>query len=121
MSKYSILLFDADATLMDFHRSEHEAVKECLEFFSLPSDESVIAKYSEINAGYWKMLERGEIEKEKNFDLLNDFPNIKKYMDKATSTSAYAYMNNIKFCTEKGYVCVTFYAYAGSSILPRAK
>lgn len=65
MSKYTTLLFDADATLMDFHRSETEAVRECLEFFSLPSDDSVIAKYSEINAGYWKMLERGEIEKEK--------------------------------------------------------
>ncbi len=65
MSKYKFLLFDADATLMDFHRSEHEAVTECLEFFGLPSDESVISKYSEINAGYWKMLERGEIEKEK--------------------------------------------------------
>ena len=65
MSKYEILLFDADATLMDFHRSEKEAVTECLEFFSLPSDDSVIKKYSEINAGYWKMLERGEIEKEK--------------------------------------------------------
>ena len=65
MSKYTTLLFDADATLMDFHRSETEAVRECLEFFSLPNDDSVIAKYSEINSGYWKMLERGEIEKEK--------------------------------------------------------
>ncbi len=65
MPKYTTLLFDADATLMDFHRSEWEAVGECLSFFGLPSDESVIKKYSEINAGYWKMLERGEIEKEK--------------------------------------------------------
>ncbi len=65
MSKYTALLFDADATLMDFHRSETEAVKECLAFFNLPSDDRVVAKYSEINAGYWKMLERGEIEKEK--------------------------------------------------------
>ena len=65
MSKYSVLLFDADATLLDFHRSETEAVRECLEFYGLPSDDSVIAKYSEINVGYWKMLERGEIEKEK--------------------------------------------------------
>mgnify|MGYP003326274320 CR=1 FL=1 len=69
MSKYTTLLFDADATLMDFHRSEHEAVTECLEFFGLPSDDSVIKKYSEINAGYWKMLERGEIEKEKLYSL----------------------------------------------------
>lgn len=65
MSKYTTLLFDADATLMDFHRSEREAVKECLDFFGLPSDDSVIKTYSEINAGYWKMLERGEIEKDK--------------------------------------------------------
>ncbi len=65
MSKYKTLLFDADATLMDFHRSEHEAVSECLAHFGLPNDETVIKKYSEINAGYWKMLERGEIEKEK--------------------------------------------------------
>jgi 2-haloacid dehalogenase len=40
-------------------------VRECLAFFGLPSDDSVIAEYSRINAGYWKMLERGEIEKEK--------------------------------------------------------
>ncbi len=65
MSKYTTLLFDADATLMDFHRSEKEAVEECLEFFSLPSGEDVISTYSKINAEYWKMLERGEIEKEK--------------------------------------------------------
>lgn len=65
MSKYEILLFDADGTIMDFHRSEFEAVRESLEFFGLPSDDSVIQKYSEINAGYWRMLERGEIEKSK--------------------------------------------------------
>ncbi len=65
MLKYKTLLFDADATLMDFHRSEHEAVSECLAFFGLPNSDDVIKKYSEINAGYWKMLERGEIEKDK--------------------------------------------------------
>ena len=65
MSKYSILLFDADGTIMDFHRSEYEAVKESLGFFSLPNDDTVIQAYSEINAGYWRMLERGEIEKSK--------------------------------------------------------
>ncbi len=65
MSKYKTLLFDADETLLDFHRSETEAVRESLSFFSLPSTDEVIAKYSEINKGYWKMLERGEIEKQK--------------------------------------------------------
>jgi len=65
MSKYEILLFDADGTIMDFHRSELEAVRESLDYFGLPSDDSVIERYSEINCNYWRMLERGEIEKEK--------------------------------------------------------
>lgn len=68
MSKYAILLFDADATLLDFKRSEREAVIDCLNFFGLPSDDDIIKKYSEINDGYWKMLERGEIEKNKLYD-----------------------------------------------------
>ena len=68
MSKYEILLFDADATLLDFKRSEHEAVIESLTFFGLPATDEIIEKYSEINDGYWKMLERGEIEKSKLYD-----------------------------------------------------
>lgn len=63
MPKYTTLLFDADQTLLDFHRSEHEAVTDCLKAFSVPADNSTVAKYSEINDMYWKMLERGEIEK----------------------------------------------------------
>ena len=65
MPKYTTLLFDADQTLLDFHRSEHEAVTDCLKAFSVPADDETIAKYSEINTMYWKMLERGEIEKNK--------------------------------------------------------
>ena len=63
MSKYKFVLFDADATLLDFKRSEHEAVIDVLEKFSLPVSDEIIAKYSEINEMHWKMLERGEIEK----------------------------------------------------------
>ena len=63
MPKYDVLLFDADATLLDFHRSEYEAVIDCLEFAGLPTTDEIIKKYSEINDGYWKMLERNEITK----------------------------------------------------------
>ena len=63
MSKYKYILFDADATLLDFRRSEYEAVIDVLEKFSLPVSDEIIAKYSEINDKHWKMLERGEIEK----------------------------------------------------------
>ena len=63
MSKYKFVLFDADATLLDFKRSEYEAVVDVLEKFGLPVSDEIIAKYSEINDMHWKMLERGEIEK----------------------------------------------------------
>jgi len=65
MPKYSILLFDADQTLLDFKRSEHEAVSDCLKYYSVPVNDETINNYSEINSMYWKMLERGEIEKKK--------------------------------------------------------
>lgn len=62
--KYDILLLDADDTLLDFKRSEREALKKTLESFGLPTDENVISTYSRINDGYWKALERCEVTKE---------------------------------------------------------
>ena len=56
MSKYTTVLFDADATHFDFKKSEHSAVIDCLKFAGLPATDEVIAKYSEINDGYWKRL-----------------------------------------------------------------
>lgn len=67
MSKYTTILFDADATLFDFKRSEYDAVKDCLTFAGLPNSDEVIEKYSEINDGYWKMLERREVTKAELF------------------------------------------------------
>lgn len=62
--KYEILLFDADHTLFDFNKSEYFALKAALDFYSLPSGDDVIERYSVINVKYWKMLERGEIDKQ---------------------------------------------------------
>ncbi len=67
MSKYTTILFDADDTLFDFKKSEHEAVKDCLSLVGLPTTDEIIEKYSEINQSYWKMLERGEITKKDLF------------------------------------------------------
>ena len=61
--KYEILLFDADHTLFDFIKSEYLALKSALEALGCPSDDAVIERYSVINVKYWKMLERGEIDK----------------------------------------------------------
>jgi 2-haloacid dehalogenase len=61
--KYEFLLFDADHTLFDFNKSEYLALKSALEACGCPSGDDVIERYSEINVRYWKMLERGEIDK----------------------------------------------------------
>ncbi len=71
--KYKFLLFDADGTLLDFKRSEDEAVREALAMRGVIADDAAVALYSEINDGLWKQLEKGEIEKKvllyKRFEL----------------------------------------------------
>ena len=60
---YTTVLFDADGTLLDFSRSEDEAVRATMLFAGVQPDDEKVANYSRINDGLWKMLERGEIEK----------------------------------------------------------
>ena len=61
--RYTTVLFDADGTLLDFARSEDEAVRATMIFGGIEPDDEKVATYSRINDGLWKMLERGEIEK----------------------------------------------------------
>ena len=65
--RYDTILFDADGTLLDFHRSEYEALSDALDQIGMPYDDEVIATYSRINDGLWKQLERGEIQKQELF------------------------------------------------------
>ncbi len=72
--KYDIILFDADGTLLDFHRSEKEAVAQALRDLGICPTEEMLQVYSQINDGLWKQLERGEIERSvllyHRFDIL---------------------------------------------------
>ena len=61
--RYEILLFDADHTLFDFRKSEYLALKKALVELGCPATDEHIERYSDINVKYWKMLERGEIDK----------------------------------------------------------
>ncbi len=61
--KYTYILFDADGTLLDFHRSESEALTDAMLLHGIEPSEEKIKLYSEINDSLWKKLERGEIEK----------------------------------------------------------
>ncbi len=63
--KYEYLLFDADDTLLDFKRSEREALSDSLLKFGIEPTDELISAYSEINDRLWKLLEKGGIEKNK--------------------------------------------------------
>ena len=61
MKKYDYLLFDADNTLFDFTKAEYNAFGITAEYGSLEYSEELYSRYSEINDGLWKRLERKEI------------------------------------------------------------
>lgn len=63
--RYKILLFDADGTLLDFERSEHEAIGETLAHFSLPDSKEIRRTYSLANAEQWRLLEQRLTTKER--------------------------------------------------------
>lgn len=62
MIKY--LLWDIDATLLNFKKAEYFAMREGFREFNLAIDESEIKNYNLINDKYWKRLEKGEITRE---------------------------------------------------------
>lgn len=64
MYKFRILLWDLDGTVNDFSSTENYAVKKGFERLKLGvCTDEMVARYSEINVGYWEKLERGEMAK----------------------------------------------------------
>lgn len=59
-----VILWDMDATLLDFLAAEKAAIRFCFKKHGLGecSDE-MLARYTVINRRYWEMLERGEMSK----------------------------------------------------------
>lgn len=58
------LFFDLDDTLLDFRKSEKTALEETLRHASVPVTDALSRCYSEINAEYWKRLERHEVTRD---------------------------------------------------------
>ena len=107
--KYEFILFDADGTLLDFHRSESEAVRETMIKHGIEPLEENVRIYSEINDSLWKKLERGEIEKNvlvyHRFELLAetlgvtvDFKQMSRDYENALSTKGYWLDGAEKMC-----------------------
>ena len=57
------ILWDVDGTLLDFDYSMRCSLRKCFRTIGQPITEEMIQCYSQINDGYWKRLERGEITK----------------------------------------------------------
>ncbi len=58
------VLLDLDNTILDFHRTEMEAIKKTLSNFGLEPTDEVIAKYKAFNRKCWEALERGEMTRD---------------------------------------------------------
>ena len=66
--RFTTILWDNDNTLMDFEYSMHKALKACFAAYDLFINDEIIARYEEINASYWKRLEKGEVTKSQLLD-----------------------------------------------------
>lgn len=66
--KYRAIFFDLDNTLLDFDRSEYNAIRRVLTMHGLPSDDAAAATYSAVNKSFWEAFERGEIPREAIFE-----------------------------------------------------
>ena len=63
--RYTTLLLDADETIFDFIRAEHDSLKKVLTDRGLPHSEEILLRYHEINASLWRAFERREITKDR--------------------------------------------------------
>lgn len=68
------IFFDLDDTLLDFRRSEANALRQALLEAGLPAGEAVLARYHAINRRQWELLEEGALTREQvmstRFDIL---------------------------------------------------
>ena len=59
-----VLLWDLDGTLLDFDAAERVAIRDTFAAFQLGTcTDEMLSVYNQINAKYWRMLERGECTK----------------------------------------------------------
>lgn len=67
MSRFSTVLWDVDGTLLDFIYSQRVALTKCFQSVGREVTEEMLQRYKEINDGYWKRLELGEVTRQQLF------------------------------------------------------
>ncbi|MBO5175889.1 MAG: YjjG family noncanonical pyrimidine nucleotidase [Lachnospiraceae bacterium] len=61
---FKVILWDVDATLLNFEKAEEAGIRGCFEKYKLGEcTDEMLENYKAINRGYWQAMERGEIEK----------------------------------------------------------
>ena len=64
MANFKVILWDIDGTLLNFHMAEKAAIRSLFARFGLGTcTDEMLKRYSTINAGFWKKLEKGELTK----------------------------------------------------------
>lgn len=61
--RYDVILWDVDGTLLDFNYSQRYSICKCLEEIGITPSEEMIQRYAQINDGWWKRLELGQVTK----------------------------------------------------------
>lgn len=74
VTKIRAIFFDLDDTILDFGRAEASALRRVLTEEGIPAGDAVLARYHDINAAQWVLLEEGKITRPqvliRRFDLL---------------------------------------------------
>ncbi|MCR4662077.1 MAG: YjjG family noncanonical pyrimidine nucleotidase [Clostridia bacterium] len=58
------IFIDLDETILDFKKSQCQAIKKCFNDFNLPCSNDMINRYDFINDNQWKLYELGKTSKE---------------------------------------------------------
>lgn len=64
MKKYKTLLFDADNTLLDFDKTEKEALRKTFTMQNIPFTPAMKNRYLQINTALWNAYEEGRMTRE---------------------------------------------------------
>ncbi|MFW6119896.1 MAG: YjjG family noncanonical pyrimidine nucleotidase [Petrotogales bacterium] len=115
--KYKLVYFDLDNTLLDFNKSQKEALKRAMIRYGLTVDEKTQELYEKINEKWWSYFAQGKYNKDyvvvarfeeffEAADIKNGDPELtsKEYLDELTRLAFFmpGAENTLKYLKQKG-------------------